>query len=37
MTLQKQSKKALENEAAALHLLDQTMGYTYQAALRAAA
>ena len=37
MTKQMQSQLVLKNEDAALHLLDQTMGYTYQAALRAVA
>lgn len=37
MTKQIQSQLVLKNEDAALHLLDQTMGYTYQAALRAVA
>lgn len=37
MTKQIQTQLVLKNEDAALHLLDQTMGYTYQAALRAVA
>ena len=37
MTKQIQSQLVLKNEDAALHLLDQTMCYTYQAALRAVA
>lgn len=36
MSQVEQSHLALKNEAGALHLLDQTMGYTFQAALRAA-
>lgn len=36
MSQKEHSHLALKNEAAALHLLDQTMGYTFQAALRAA-